>query len=84
MREKKTKNPKKITKIQNPKILLKLLLERYIYFCMPSGEQFPVFFLWDSLWEKKKLKIPKNYKTQNTKKKYCKDPVEDMYKKISF
>ena len=52
---------------------------------MPRGDS-SLYFFYETLYErKKKLKIPKkNYKTQNTKKKYCKDPVEDMYKKISF
>ena len=50
---------------------------------MPSGEQFPVFF-YETLYERKKTKNPKKLQNTKYKKKYCKDPVEDMYKKISF
>ena len=51
---------------------------------MPSGEQFPVFF-YETLYErKKKLKITKNYKTQNTKKNIVKILLRICIRKFLF
>ena len=48
---------------------------------MPSGEQF-LYFVY--LYEReKKTKNPKKI-TKHKIQKYCKDPVEDMYKKSFF
>ena len=49
---------------------------------MPSGEQF-LYFVY--LYEReKKTKNPKKKITKHKIQKYCKDPVEDMYKKSFF
>ena len=50
---------------------------------MPRGDS-SLYFFYETLYERKKTKNPKKLQNTKYKKKYSKDPVEDMYKKISF
>ena len=52
----------------------------YIFLCPAANSSYN---LYTSMREKKKLKIPKKI-TKHKIQKYCKDPVEDMYKKSFF